>query len=194
MKTQLIDQLNILWQPIYPWLARWIENLYGTPTKGHILEMGPFSGGIISSLLKNPENPAGIMALSETHVAEAIGTAFSNPCPILISPLDHLPLMPTFGLVICRGAFFFLTPDIISETYRILRPGGHALLGGGYGPMTPSEIISPIADESKDLNYQLGKKWLSREALTEMVAKANLQNRSEILTEGGLWLRLSKPV
>ena len=94
--------------------------------------------------------------------------------------------------MICRGAFFFLTPHIIKECCRVLQPGGHALLGGGYGPVTPEEIISPIATESKDLNYRLGKKWLSRKNLEEMVSEAGMEKYSTIIEEGGLWLLISR--
>jgi len=190
MDPKLIARLNILWQPIYPYLGQWIEPF--TPrANGHILEIGPFSGGIINSLLAAKPTRQGLIALTEADVAESIQKSFGPPCPILLSPPAHLPLLPSFDLVICRGAFFFLTPGIIKESSRILRPGGHALLGGGYGPDTPDDIISPIAIESKDLNYRLGKKRLSRKTLEKMVTEAGLENRSTIIESGGLWLMIS---
>ena len=133
-----------------------------------------------------------MIALSEMAVSKAIKTSFDHLCPVILSDLDRLPFPPTFDLLICRGAFFFLTPQIIRESVRVLRPGGYGILGGGYGPDTPREIISPIASESKDLNYRLGKKWISRSELVQMVSEANLQNQSAILDKGGLWLLISK--
>jgi hypothetical protein len=100
--------------------------------------------------------------------------------------------MASFDLVIYRGAFFFLTKQIIKEAYGILKPGGRALLGGGYGPQTPPGAIENIAEESKRLNYRLGKKWISRRELEEMVREAEMEKYSEILEEGGLWLLLKK--
>ena len=191
MDTDLITHLNLLWKPVYPYLARWIEPWLPEDTN-HILEIGPFSGGIITSLLKRHPTLQGAIALEESGVAKAIQASFRDPCPMLISRLEHLPLLPTFNLVICRGAFFFLTLHIIKECCRILQPGGHALLGGGYGPVTPEEIISPIATESKDLNYRLGKKWLSRKNLAEMVSEAGMEKHSTIIEEGGLWLLISQ--
>ena len=131
------------------------------------------------------------MALSDLAVARAIDTSFGSPCPILLSPLEQMPLLPRFDLIVCRGAFFFLTPEIIRESSRLLKPGGHALLGGGYGPLTPEEIISPIAAESKELNYRLGKIRFSQNDLEKMIQKAGLENRSTILETGGLWLLIS---
>ncbi len=157
MDPELITRLNTLWEPVYPHLARWIEPWIPENT-GHILEIGPFSGGIIAALLKRRSTLQGLIALEEEDVAQTIRKSFGHFCPILLSPLAHLPLLSIFNLVVCRGAFFFLNPEIIKKSSRILTPGGHALLGGGYGPGTPGGIISPIAEESKDLNYRLGKK------------------------------------
>jgi len=190
MDTEFITRLNTLWKPVYPHLAQWIEPRIPENT-GHILEIGPFSGGIIAALLERRSTLQGLIALEEEDVAQTIRKSFGHFCPILLSPLAHLPLLPTFNLVVCRGAFFFLTPEIIKESSRILKPGGHALLGGGYGPDTPDEIISPIAEESKDLNYRLGKKRLSRSNLEKMTSEAGLETQSTIIDKGGLWLLIS---
>ncbi len=191
MDAELITRLNTLWKPIYPHLAQWIETWIPRET-GHILEAGPFSGGIIHSLLARRPTLQGLIVLREATAARTIQDSFGPPCPILISPLDHLTLLPNFDLVVCRGAFFFLTPEIIKECHRILKPGGHALLGGGYGPQTPKYIISNIAGESRDLNYRLGKKWLSRENLEKMVFETGLEQQSTIIEAGGLWLLISR--
>lgn len=190
MDPELITRLNTLWKPVYPHLAQWIAPWMPKNT-GHILEIGPFSGGIIAALLERHSSFKGFIALKEEDVAWTIRKSFGAFCPILISPLAHLPLLPTFNLVVCRGAFFFLNPEIIKESSRLLTPGGYALLGGGYGPGTPGRIISPISEESKDLNYRLGKKRLSRDNLEKMVSKAGLEAESTIIDEGGLWLLIS---
>ena len=190
MDPELITRLNTLWEPVYPHLARWIEPWIPENT-GHILEIGPFSGGIIAALLKRRSTLQGLIALEEEDVAQTIRKSFGHFCPILLSPLAHLPLLSTFNLVVCRGAFFFLNPEIIKESSRILTPGGHALLGGGYGPGTPGGIISAISEESKDLNYRLGKKRLSSSNLEKMASEAGLEAQNTIIDEGGLWLLIS---
>jgi hypothetical protein len=130
--------------------------------------------------------------MSELEVADAIRDQFGSNTEILIGSPERPPLMACFDLVIYRGAFFFLTTQTIKETFRILKPGGKALLGGGYGPRTPPEEIGKIADESRRLNYRLGKKWISRGELEEMVREAGMETCSKILEEGGLWLLLKK--
>ena len=77
--------------------------------------------------------------------------------------LVNTPLFPLlfksgqFDFVIFRGAFFFLDEFVIREIYRVLSKDGVGFVGGGYGRLTPQEIIDPIADESRRLNYLLGK-------------------------------------
>ena len=125
-------------------------------------------------------------------MADTIRNQFGPNVEILVASPERPPLAASFDLLIYRGAFFFLTTHMIKEAYGILKPGGRALLGGGYGPQTPPEEIGKIAEESKSLNYRLGKKWISRGELEEMVREAEMGTYSEILEEGGLWLLLKK--
>ena len=191
MDGELISRLNELWQPIYPYLAQWIGRHY--PGKlGLTLELGPFSGGISRGLKALFENVQTVCLMSETEVAHTIRNQFGSDVEILIGSPEQLPLKAPFDLVIYRGAFFFLTTQVIKEAFRILKPAGRALLGGGYGPQTPPEEIAKIAEASKRLNDRLGKKWISRGELQEMVREAEMEKYSEILQEGGLWVLLKK--
>jgi SAM-dependent methyltransferase len=110
----------------------------------------------------------------------------------VIADPKRLPFGASFDLIISRGAFFFLTPEMIKESHRALQPGGYALLGGGYGPLTPEKKIKKIGEVSKDLNYRLGKIRISSQVIENMVAKVGLSQYSRIIEEGGLWLLISK--
>ena len=46
-KDTLIEELNLLWEPVRPYLARQIEEIYGR-RDGQVLEIGPFSGLIFT--------------------------------------------------------------------------------------------------------------------------------------------------
>ncbi len=109
MDTELIRRLNTLWEPVYPYLGKWVES-WKPKDNGWILEAGPFSGGIISTLFKRDPTRQGLIALSEPAVAQTIKRSFDPLCPVLLSELHRTPFLSTFSLVICRGAFFFLTP------------------------------------------------------------------------------------
>jgi hypothetical protein len=191
MDIQLLDRLNMLWRPIYPYLAQWIAPWCPTKT-GWILEVGPFSGGICEALMSLSKNMKTVSVMPQDGVAQIIKKQFGPNLETVVGSPDALPFEASFNLAIFRGAFFFLTPKMIKEAYRVLKSQAHAVLGGGYGPLTPSDEIAKLADESKRLNYQLGKKWISRAELEEMVKDAGVERYSKILEEGGLWLLLNK--
>ena len=191
MDVRLIKRLNELWQPIYPFLGKWI--LKWCPEDiGRVLELGPFSGGISTSLLKHKPQLQAFCLVDQEELIEPIRAAFHPHIEFIIGGLKMLPFRPSFDLIIFRGAFFFLTSEMIKESYSSLRPGGYALLGGGYGPLTPKEEIEKIALESKKLNYRLGKRSISREVLARMIDEAGLNLCSTIIEDGGLWVLVNK--
>jgi SAM-dependent methyltransferase len=191
MDSELISRLNELWEPIYPFLARWISK-HCPRMPGLSLEMGPFSGGISRGFIGLFQDTRTVCLMSENEVADTVRKQFGPKMEILVGSLERLPFVASFDVAVFRGAFFFLTPPMIRETYRILKPGGRALLGGGYGPLTPSGEITKIADESKRLNDRLGKRRISKGELEHMVREAEMEKYSEILEEGGLWLLLKR--
>jgi len=186
-----LRRLNLLWGPIYPYLAEWIGRWSSSGAR-RLMEVGPFSGGISKALLRLYPDARALFITSEPFVAKAIREDFGQSLEAVAGDLDRLPFRSSFDLVVFRGAFFFLTADMIRDIYRVLGKGGAALVGGGYGTLTPQEEIERIAEESKDLNARLGKRWLSREDLVRMVEETGLEDQSRILEEGGLWLLLGK--
>ena len=191
MDVQLIERLNNLWRPIYPHLAQWIGQRF--PIKrGRILELGPFSGGISEAMRNLLPDISAVCLMHQNELVLRVRQQFPENVDYITGALDALPFDDKFKIIISRGAFFFLTPGIIKESYRALRSGSSALLGGGYGPLTPEKEIQRIAEESKALNYRLGKKWLSKDELVEMARSAGVAGSSQIIEEGGLWLLLQK--
>ncbi|MBW1999427.1 MAG: class I SAM-dependent methyltransferase [Deltaproteobacteria bacterium] len=192
MEQRLINRLNSLWRPIYPYLAEWVC-LWWKKEGGWILELGPFSGGISDAVLDRLEGMKTMCVTPEKEVITGIRNQFREGINCIAGAMHRLPFpSQSLDMVISRGAFFFLTPEILREAYRVLRAGSVALLGGGYGPLTPEGEIQKIARESKELNYRLGKKWIGRDRLEEMIADSEIGNGWEIIEEGGLWLLLRR--
>jgi probable selenium-dependent hydroxylase accessory protein YqeC len=201
MDPRIVAQLNRLWEHIYPHLSRFVAAIYRKQKgggEGDVLELGPFAGGIARGILSISSGFRVVVAdtapeLFDSLQEEIRETPLAQRMMITSSPLSPLAFLDrSFDLVVCRGAFFFLTPAILQEVYRVLRPGGCAIVGGGYGPDTPQGLIGEIAAESKQLDLQLGKQWMTAGDLSQMIQEASLQEEAEILTEGGLWVILRK--
>ncbi|MBW2040069.1 MAG: putative selenium-dependent hydroxylase accessory protein YqeC [Deltaproteobacteria bacterium] len=197
MNPRVIREVNRLWEEVYPYLARYVMDLYGDQ-EGDVLELGPFSGGISKEFLSLSPHwkiviAGELLELFDPLKEEIRGTTHAKRIMFKPSPLFPLVFLnQSFDLVIFRGAFFFLSPSILQEVYRVLRPEGLAILGGGYGPHTPLALIGEKAEESKRLNKLLGKRWTTKEEVARMIQEASLEEEAEISEEGGLWVILRK--
>ena len=100
----------------------------------------------------------------------------------------------SIDLVIFRGALFF--PSLFRVDYRavnrVMKTGGVAMIGGGFGKLTPPEIIHPIADRSKELNLKIGKIEVTAEQVKEDIEASGALVDYQIVHEGGLWVILNK--
>jgi len=199
MQIQDLKRVNELWLDIYPYLVSQVMELYGRD-EGTMLELGPFAGGISIELARKyprfditiaDERPE-MLASFEAQIRRA---GFENRITTRLSDLDKLFFTDgSFDLVVLRGAFFFLPgkPRLLEEVYRVLKTGGTAFVGGGYGRQATPEAIEAIADESRILNDRLGRQRLSIETLGDLVEKAGLASNTRIWEEGGVWLVIKR--
>jgi hypothetical protein len=198
VRLELIQEIDQLWDPIYPYLARHISELYGR-SDGDIVEIGPFCG-VIFSLLKEkighsfmiaafPEGMDNFFGQEEKkkNLAERVEIIETDPSLVGLEE-DH------FDLAIFRGALFF--PNLFqvdfSAIYRILKMGGTALLGGGFGKFTPESVIEKIKKRSRDLNLMIGKTEINKDHLIQDLQSRKVKGRVEFLSEGGLWVVMKK--
>jgi SAM-dependent methyltransferase len=191
----IIEQINTLWSPVYPFMADHVVALSGTRS-GDVLDLGPFAGGLAVSLLgKSVAFHAKVVDESERLLQWAAQRAYEAGYTSRLK-LGRAAVEPiaepdaSFDLVLVRGAFFFLTPLLLREIKRVLRAGGLAWVGGGYGPLTPDEVIAPIAERSKQWNEALGKQRVTPEEAQELLVSAQVQSSARISTEGGLWIEI----
>ena len=162
--------------------------------------MGSFAGGITFALAtEHPDLCLTIVDESQAYLQhlqdELSSLVVSQRVRLLDMKLDHLAFPDkSFDLVIMRGAFFFIMtrPNILTEIYRVLKPGALAFVGGGYGRDVPSEIITEIAEESRILNDRLGRRRVSVYELQELLTAIGLDKQAHIVTEGGVWMLLRK--
>jgi len=194
----LIEELNLLWEPIRPYLARQIEELYGR-RDGRILEIGPFSGLIFELARRNIGRSFSIAAFPKTAILlyqlEAQKHGLENRVRIIESD-GSLSNMGegSVDLAIFRGALFFpsLFQVDFSAIYRTLRTEGIAFIGGGFGKYTPPEVISQIGKRSEQLNAAMGRVRVTVESVRDQLRSSTLEEKCEITTDGGLWVVLRK--
>jgi hypothetical protein len=194
----LIEELNLLWEPVRPYLAKQIEELYGRQD-GHILEIGPFSGLIFALAQKNVGQSFLIAAFPQTTIPlyrqEARKYGLEDRVRIIESDTSLINIAEgSVDLAIFRGALFFpaLFQVDFEAIYRTLKTAGIALVGGGFGKHTPPEVISQIGKRSEQLNAAMGRVRVTVESVRDQVRSSHLERKCEITNEGGLWVVMKK--
>jgi len=194
----LIEELNVLWEPIRPYLARQIEELYGR-RDGHILEMGPFSGLIFALARRNVGQSFSIAAFPKAVIPLYRSEVQKHGLEGRVRIIEGDSTLSNIGegsvdLAIFRGALFFpsLFQVEFSAIYRTLSTEGIAFIGGGFGKYTPPEVISQIGKRSEQLNAAMGRVRITVESVRDQLRSNTLEEKCEIITEGGLWVVLRK--
>jgi hypothetical protein len=196
--NNLIEELNVLWEPIRPYLTRQIEELYKR-RDGHILEMGPFSGLIFELVRMNVGRSFTIAAFPRGTVPlfrwEAQKHGLEDRVRIIESDGSLSNVVDgNVDLAIFRGALFFPTLLQVDfrAIYRTLTTEGIAFIGGGFGKYTPPEVISRIGKRSEQLNSAMGRVRVTVESVRGQLRSSTLEEKCEITTDGGLWVVLRK--
>jgi len=197
-KLELIQEINALWKPVYPHLARQIRELYGR-RDGAVFEMGPFCG-VLFSLLEEQVGDSFRMAVfphgtKEAYREEIERKGLGNRVSLIeTDPFLNGVEENRFDLVIFRGAFFFPSLFLVrfQSIDRILKPAGMAFIGGGFGKYTPEAVIRKIGKKSRELNLAIGKVEMSEARLREDIAESTIQGTFEVTTDGGLWVVMRK--
>jgi len=194
----LIEELNLLWEPIRPFLVQQIDELYGR-LDGYILEIGPFSGLVFALAQKNVGQSFLIAAFSQAAILlyrqEARKHGLEDRVRIIDSDSSLINIADeSVDLAIFRGALFFpaLFQIDFGAIYRKLRTAGIAFVGGGFGKHTPAEVISRIGKRSEQLNAAMGRVRVTVESVRDQLRSSHMEGKCEITTEGGLWVVMKK--
>ena len=194
----LVREINLLWEPVYPYLARHIAEVYGR-TDGAVLEAGPFCGviydlarqhvGTSFCIASFPTSMEAFYAeeIKKRDMTGIIDTVMTTPG---LTGVDDASI----DLLVFRGALFF--PSFFTIDYqailRVLKPGGTMFAGGGFGKYTPDEVIRPIAERSRKLNLLIGKTEVTVDSIRRGLETNNITENAGIITEGGLWVVVKK--
>jgi hypothetical protein len=194
----MIQEINRLWETVYPYLARHIQEEYKRKD-GVILEIGPFCGVIYTLMAQGvgsnfmigvfpPEmTPFFNDGVHKKGLAEKINVIETDQS---LTGIEN----NSIDLIIFRGALFF--PSLFRVDYqavsRVMKSGGIAMIGGGFGKLTPPDVIRSIAERSKELNLKIGKIEVTAEQVKEDIKASKALVDCNIVHEGGLWVFLKK--
>ena len=194
----LIQEINLLWKPVYPFLARHIAEIYGR-LDGSLLEIGPFSGvifalqqGKIGNSFSIATFPSG---MGTFFLREAKKHNLEDQIDILETDASLVDMEDEcVDLAIFRGAFFFpsLFEVNLPRIHQVLRPNGMAFIGGGFGKFTPDTVIQDIGKRSRDLNLKMGKIEVKENKLREDIRALHIKGKVNVITEGGLWVLMKR--
>jgi len=195
---KLIQEIDRLWDPVYPYLQKQIVELYSR-SDGDLLEIGPFCG-VLFSLMEHGIGDSFTIAtfpkgMGEFFLEESRKKGVEKRINILEtdSSLKEVGEQKV-DLAIFRGAFFF--PSLFKVDFRaldrVLKPGGMAFIGGGFGKFTPDELIRRIGERSKRLNIEIGKVEISEDQIYEEIRESDIKVDFKMIKEGGLWVWIRK--
>lgn len=194
---ETIKDINSLWEPVFPHLAEFVAGVFGS-RQGNVAEIGPFCGVIYELSRKRIGDNFFLLSfppgMENVYKDELKRQRLTNVRILLTNPSFENIKGDYFDFVFFRGAFFF--PSIfradLFNIMRILKKGGLALVGGGFGKKTPEHVIQMIKERSKNLNSRLGKIEVKTEEIQFLIDSNGLKENAMIIEEGGIWIALRK--
>jgi SAM-dependent methyltransferase len=164
------------------------------------VDLGSGPGGLGLALLE--KIPDGVMALLDPD-ADALRRALDSArrrglasrVVTVVGPAEKIPLpSESVDVVVSRGSFYFWQDRAqgLREVWRVLRPGGRAMIGGGLGTGYPAwartEFIRRQRESQRSKGVEAIRKFRearSPETFRRLAAEANLP-KYEVVGEGGL--------
>jgi ubiquinone/menaquinone biosynthesis C-methylase UbiE len=144
------------------------------PGKKAILEVAPGPGFLSVELAKQPDFQVTGMDISETFVRIAGEKAkeVQVSAKFLVGNVSEMPLTENqFDLVVCRAAFknFAQPVTAINEIFRVLKPGGKALIIDMRKDITNQEIASYVNQMDAGKWDRMMTSWAFKHSLRKRV-------------------------
>jgi SAM-dependent methyltransferase len=123
-----------------------------TKNPGIGLDIGGGPGNLVTELSQRTPNFYWINTDINTFNADTyFHRMLTNDCAprvgFVFADVHHLPFRDNYAdIVVSRGSFHFWADPktAFSEIARVLKPGGHAVIGRGFSPNLPVEIAKRV--------------------------------------------------
>lgn len=193
---------------------------YCKPRKGVWVDLGAGTGSVAFAvaaknhataqestfILLDPDRDALGSALDR---AKAAGLA--HRIVAVVGKAEEMPLpSESVDLVFSRGSIFFWDDPAkgVREVYRVLRPGGEAMIGGGKGSKNPglaaaeSDLdaqdeqdvdLSKLSDFARVRHPKSFRKWAEDAGIPDFEVMGRGASSKE-KHHAGIWLRFTKPM
>lgn len=137
------------------------------PSEGLWIDLGAGKAQVAIPLIEKTGNPVTMLDPNAEAMAKGLEIARDKGLhPKLIAVVGVAEDMPfpdnSVDFVVSRGSIFFWDDPVkaLKEVYRVLRPGGHAYIGGGAGSGYPREAVNTLIEQrKKKMEGDEAEKW-----------------------------------
>jgi ubiquinone/menaquinone biosynthesis C-methylase UbiE len=137
------------------------------PKKGFWIDLGAGKGQVAIPLIEKTGNPVTMLDPNAEAMSEGLGIArekgLKDRLFAVVGVAEEMPFPDnTVDFVASRGSIFFWDDPAkgLKEVYRVLRPGGKAMIGGGHGSGYPKEATDKVIEQrKKKMEGDDAEKW-----------------------------------
>ncbi len=199
----------------YPYVVKDILK-YCQPPKGCWVDLGAGKGQVAIPLIEATSNPVVMLDPDEEAMSKGLELArkkgLEDRLIAVVGVAEKMPFPDnSVDLVVSRGSIFFWGDPVkgLQEVYRVLRPGGKVMIGGGLGSGYPKWAAQKLmrrrreqldkGDPERKKHFinvrspETFRRWAEAAKLPnfEVVGKGAL-SADDPQTGQGIWLRFAK--
>jgi len=191
--------MNGHFRKIYPVIARQIVDRTGI-SEGCCVDLGGGPGLLGISLAKITRLQVTVYDLMPECVALALQNSVEHGVDDQVTAQQGIAeCMPfdenSLDLVVSRGSIFFWENQMqgLAEVYRVLKPGGWAYLGGGFGTSELLREIELLMADEADWNRKRQERMVKNppEQFESMLRQLGIEGRVE-QDDAGMWVVFCK--